>query len=96
MGAQPDVVAQGHIFSKIMLGGSVAIILLFLINGIYRGAGDAAMAMRSLWIASGLNMICPIMIYRTGLMAGVWFDRGSYCHHYWAEFRGSLPVLPFI
>ena len=71
MGAQPDVVAQGHIFSKIMLGGSVAIILLFLINGIYRGAGDAAMAMRSLWIASGLNIIlCPIMIYGLGSWQG--------------------------
>lgn len=71
MGAQPEVVAQGHIFSKIMLGGSVAIILLFLINGIYRGAGDAAMAMRSLWIASGLNIIlCPIMIYGLGPWQG--------------------------
>jgi putative MATE family efflux protein len=46
-----------------MLGGSVVIILLFLINGIFRGAGDAAMAMKSLWIASLLNIIlCPVLI----------------------------------
>ena len=55
MGASPDVVADGAIFTRIMLGGSVAIMLLFLINGIFRGAGDAAMAMKSLWIASLSN-----------------------------------------
>ena len=52
MGAAPEVVKEGAIFTRIMLGGSIVIILLFLINGIFRGAGDAAMAMRSLWIAS--------------------------------------------
>ena len=63
MGAQPDVVKEGAIFTRIMLGGSVVIILLFLINGIFRGAGNAAMAMRSLWIASALNIIlCPSLI----------------------------------
>lgn len=63
MGAQPDVIKEGTVFTRIMLGGSVVIILLFLINGIFRGAGDAAMAMRSLWIASILNIIlCPTLI----------------------------------
>ena len=60
MGARKDVVAEGAIFTRIMFGGSIAIMLLFLINGIFRGAGDAAMAMKSLWIASGINIIlCP-------------------------------------
>jgi putative MATE family efflux protein len=67
MGAQPEVVKDGAVFTRIMLGGSLAIMLLFLINGIFRGAGDAAMAMRSLWIASLLNIIlCPLLIYGAG------------------------------
>ncbi len=68
MGASEDVVRDGAIFTRIMFGGSMAIILLFLINGIFRGAGDAAMAMRSLWIASGVNIVlCPIFIHFFGL-----------------------------
>ncbi len=63
MGGSPEVVKEGASFTRIMLGGSVVIILLFLINGIFRGAGDAAMAMKSLWIASLLNIIlCPVLI----------------------------------
>lgn len=63
MGAQPEVVKEGAVFTRIMLGGSLVIILLFLINGVFRGAGDAAMAMRSLWVASALNIIlCPTLI----------------------------------
>ncbi len=68
MGASEDVVRDGAIFTRIMMGGSLAIILLFLINGIFRGAGNAAMAMKSLWIASILNIIlCPIFINLFGL-----------------------------
>lgn len=71
MGAAPEVIEHGTPFARIMLGGSVVIILLFLINGIFRGAGDAAMAMRSLWIASGLNIIlCPLLIYGVGSWPG--------------------------
>jgi putative MATE family efflux protein len=67
MGAAPDVVAEGTPFARIMFGSSLIIIMLFLINGIYRGAGDAAMALRSLWIASGINIIlCPLLIYGYG------------------------------
>lgn len=68
MGASPEVVSEGAIFTRIMFGGSTSIVLLFLINGIFRGAGDAAMAMRSLWIASLINIIlCPIFIHFFGL-----------------------------
>lgn len=63
MGASAIVVKEGTPFTRIMLGGSLVIILLFLINGIFRGAGDAAMAMKSLWIASLINIfLCPMLI----------------------------------
>lgn len=68
MGASPEVIKEGAIFTRIMFGGSLAILLLFLINGIFRGAGDAAMAMKSLWIASIINIIlCPVFIHYFGL-----------------------------
>src|SRR5687768_8692627 len=77
MGAQPDVVRDGAIFTRIMLGGSVVIMLLFLINGIFRGAGNAAIAMRSLWLASLLNIIlCPLLIYGIGSWDG-WGLKGA-------------------
>ena len=68
MGASDRVIKDGSIFTRIMLGGSGAIIFIFLINGIFRGAGNAAMAMKSLWIASIINIIlCPIFIHFLGL-----------------------------
>lgn len=67
MGASPEVIEEGTPFTRIMMGGSLVIILIFLINGIFRGAGNAAMAMKSLWIASFLNIIlCPLLIYGPG------------------------------
>lgn len=67
MGAQPDVISEGTAFAQIIFASSPAIILLFLINGVFRGAGDAAMAMRSLWIASLINIVlCPLLIYGYG------------------------------
>lgn len=68
MGATEAVAREGSIFTQIMMGGSVSIILLFLINGIFRGAGDAAMAMKSLWLGSVVNIVlCPILIHQFGL-----------------------------
>lgn len=67
MGAKPEVIQAGTSFARIIFASSPAIILLFLINGIFRGAGDAAMAMRSLWIASLINIfLCPMLIYGYG------------------------------
>jgi putative MATE family efflux protein len=68
MGADAMVVREGAVFTRIMFGSSIVIMLIFLINGIFRGAGDAAMAMKSLWLASLLNIIlCPIFIHFLGL-----------------------------
>jgi putative MATE family efflux protein len=63
MGASAETAAQGTTFMRIMMGGSIIIVLLFLINGIFRGAGNAAIAMKSLWIANIANIIlCPVFI----------------------------------
>ncbi|HEX8270248.1 MAG TPA: MATE family efflux transporter [Flavobacterium sp.] len=67
MGASPEAAAHGTPFIRIMMGGSIVIMLLFLINGIFRGAGNAAIAMKSLWLANISNIIlCPIFINGLG------------------------------
>jgi len=67
MGGSEELIASGFGYTKIMLSGNLCIMLLFLINAIYRGAGDASMAMRSLWIANGLNIILdPLFIFGFG------------------------------
>jgi putative MATE family efflux protein len=67
MGGSEEVVRLGTPFIRIMMGSSMVIMLLFLINGIFRGAGNAAIAMKSLWIANLCNIIlCPMLINGLG------------------------------
>lgn len=67
MGASDSVVEQGAGFTAVLLGGSFSIIYLFLLNAAFRGAGDATVALRSLWIANGFNIVLdPCFIFGLG------------------------------
>ena len=67
MGAEEETVQTGTTYTRIVMGSSAVIMLLFLINGIFRGAGDAMIAMKSLWVANICNIIlCPVLIRGLG------------------------------
>jgi putative MATE family efflux protein len=67
MGASPEIIATGTGYARIALGGCGAIVMLFLNNAIFRGAGDAAIAMRLLWVSNILNLILdPCLIFGLG------------------------------
>jgi putative MATE family efflux protein len=98
MGAGPATVAMGFRYTRIEFGGCIVIVLLFLINGIFRGAGNAAMAMWSLWIANACNIVlCPILIHYYGLPGAAiatTAGRGvGVCFQLYHLFKGS-PMLP--
>jgi putative MATE family efflux protein len=104
MGAWPSLLQIGSAYTSLLLGGAGTIVMLFVMNAIFRGAGDAAIAMRALWLANIVNiLLVPCLVVgwgpfpKMGLIGaavGTTIGRGiGVVYQFWSLFRGSGRVV---
>ena len=98
MGATDEIIETGAPYTRVMLAGNAVIMMLFLLNGIFRGAGDASIAMKSLWFANICNIIlCPLLIHYFGLIGAAYattLGRGiGVCYQLWHLLKGEKGII---